>query len=304
MPALTHSLAPAKFNSTVVAVEKIGFSPGVIANPHQHSGNEFPTLVAIPGAEPRITLTMPFRSAYDVLGLGMTQLTAFELYLAKFAALTRATGSVHTKWALAASCTASAMITGASVTQDGVLMAEVEVRPLSNNGTTPPFARTDNNALPALASQPVLHTLGPISVNGTVVPGLNAAGLDLGQNLDSQRTDGGLFPTLASRISAAPKITGTHADPVGMLAQLGSLLGVAASSNIIAYFRQYSVTTGEVSTGADSISVTVASGRMTPLDIVDSQGQIATMGIEIHGLSSSATHPFAISVGATSPAIP
>jgi hypothetical protein len=247
---------------------------------------------------------MPFRSAYDALGLGMVQLTAFEIYLAKFSALTRATGSVHTKWALTASCTAAAMISGASVSQDGILMAEVEVHPLSNNGVAHPLTRSDSNAMPTLASQPILHTLGPISVNGTVVPGLNASALDLGQKLESQRTDGALYPLLTSRVGAAPKITGTHADPVGMLAQLGSLLGVAASSNIIAYFRQFNATTGEISAGADSISVTVASGRMTPLDIADSQGQIATMGIEIHGLSSSATHPFAISVGATSPAIP
>lgn len=304
MPAVVYSLAPAKFNSTVVPVERIGFSAGVIANPHQHSGNEYPTLVAIPGATPRISLTMPFRAAYDVLGFGINSLTAFEIYLAKFASLTRASGSVHTKWALSSSCTAAALITGASVNQDGIVMAEVDIIPLSNNGTTHPLTRTDNNAMPSLSSQPVLHTSGPLSINGTVIPGVRSYGLQLGQRLEIERTDGALYPMLATRVDAAPRITAEHADPVTMYSQLGSLLGASISANVVAYFRQFDATTGVVDTGATAVSVTVASGRVVPLEVSDSQGQVATLGLEVHGLSTSATHPFAMSVSATAPAIP
>jgi hypothetical protein len=302
MPATVYSMAPCKINSTVVPVERIGFSAGILANTHQHSGNEYPTLTAIPGATPRMTLTMPFRAAYDLLGLGITVLTAFELMLAKFGAMTRLATSTHTKWALSASCSAAAMITGASVNQDGLLMAEVEVYPLSNNGTTHPLTRTDNNAMLALASQPVLHTIGPMSINGTVYPGLMTAGLELGQRLEVQRTDGALYPILAVRVDATPRITATHADPVAVHGILG-LTGVNLTSNLVAYFRQLD-TAGLVSTGADAVSVTVASGRVLPLEVSTSQGQVATIGIEVTGLSSTATHPFAMSVSATAPAIP
>jgi hypothetical protein len=304
MPATIYSMAPAKFGTTVIPVERIGFSAGVIANPHQHSGNEYPTLVSIPGASPRITLTVPWRAAYDTLGLSINVLTAFEIYLAKFASLIRSASSVHTKWALTASCTAAAQITGASVNQDGILMAEVEVVPLSNDGTSHPLTRTDNNALPTLASQPVLHGLGPVSINGTVVPGLQSGGVDLGQRLDVQRTDGALYPIVAARIDASPKLSATHADPVGMYAQLGSLLGANITSNVVAYFRQYSATTGVIDTGSTAVSITVASGRVVPLEVSVGHGQVATIGLEVHGLSSSSTHPFAVSVSATAPAIP
>jgi hypothetical protein len=304
MPASIYSMAPAKFGATTVPVERIGFSAGVIVNPHQHSGNEYPTLVSIPGSSPRITLTVPWRAAYDTLGLVITELSAFELYLGKFAALIRSAGSVHTKWALTASCKAAAMITGASVNQDGILMAEVEIVPLSNTGMAHPLTRTDNNAMPTLASQPILHTSGPLSINGTVVPGVASYGLDLGQRLEAQRTDGALYPIVAARVDAAPKVTASHADPVGMYAQLGSLLGANISSNVVAYFRAYDATTGVVSAGADAVSITVASGRVTPLETAATQGQVATVGIEVQGLSSSATHPFAISNSATAPAIP
>lgn len=303
MPAIVYSLAPAKLNATVVPVERIGFSPGVLANPHQHSGNEYPTLVAITGATPRITLTIPFRAAYDVLGLGITVLTAFEVYLAKFGALTRLATSTHTKWALTTSCTAAAIITGASVNQDGLLMAEVEVYPLSNTGVAHPLTRTDNNAMPTLAAQPILHTAGPLSLNGTVIPGVASYGIDLGQRLEVQRTDGALYPLLAVRVDAAPKLTATHADPVTMIAGLGSLLGNSISANVIAYFRQLA-TTGIVDTGATAVSITVASGHVLPLEVTSAQGQVATMGLEVHGLSSTATHPFVASITATAPAIP
>jgi hypothetical protein len=303
MPAIVYSLAPARLGATVVPVERIGFSAGVIANPHQHSGNEYPTMVAIPGATPRITLTVPFRAAYDVLGLGINVLATMDVYLAKFASLTRASGSVHTKWGLSSSCSAAAIITGASVNQDGLLMAEVEIYPLSNNGTTHPLTRTDNNALPSLASQPILHTLGPVSINGTVIPGLQSAGLELGQRLQVDRTDGALYPLLATRIDAAPRITATHADPVTMYGQLGSLLGADITSNVVAYFRQHG-SSGVTDTGSTAVSITVASGRVLPLEVATSQGAVATLGLDIHGLSSGATHPFAVSVSATAPAIP
>lgn len=304
MPATVYSMAPCRLGATVVPVERIGLSAGVIANPHQHSGNEYPTLVAIPGATPRITLTMPWRIAYDTLGLGINVLTTMDVYLAKFASLTRASGTVHTKWGLSGSCSAAALIMGASVNQDGILMAEVEIYPLSNDGTTHPLTRTDNNAMPSLASQPILHTLGPCSINGTVVPGLSSAALDLGQRLEVQRTDGALYPLLAVRVDAAPKLSATHADPVGMYAQLGSMLGANISSNFVAYFRQLNTTTGVVDTGSTAVSITVASGRVVPLEVTDSQGQVSTIGIEVHGLSSSSTHPFAVSSSATAPAIP
>jgi hypothetical protein len=302
MPATVYSMAPCKINTTVIPVERIGFSAGIIANPHQHSGNEYPTLVAIPGATPRVTLTVPFLFAYGMLGLGINVLTGFEVYLAKFASLTRASGSVHTKWALTASCSAAAIITGASVNQDGILMAEVEVYPLSNNGTTHPLTRTDNNALPSLAAQPTLHTLGPMSINGTVYPGLTTAGVELGQRLEVQRTDGALYPILAVRVDATPRITATHADPVAVHGILG-LTGVNLTSNLVAYFRAMD-TAGLVSTGADAVSITVASGRVLPLEISTAQGQVATIGLEVTGLSSTATHPFAMSISATAPAIP
>lgn len=304
MPAIIYSMAPAKFGTTVVPVERFGFSAGIVQTAHTHSGNEYATIVAVAGATPRITMSMPFRAAYDLFGLTVASVTTFEFYLAKFASLIRAAGSVHTKWALSASCSAACQITGFSVNNDGFLMAEVDVVPLSNNGTTHPLTRTDNNALLSLASQPVLHTLGPVSINGTVVPGLSAANGDLGQRLEVARHDGTLYPLVAARLGGDPKLTFTHSDPVTLESQLASLLGSNITSNVVAYFRGYNTTTGVNDTGTTAISITIASGRAYMTELPAQHGQIATRGLEVIGLSTSSTHPMVVATSATAPAIP
>ncbi len=300
-PVLT-TLAPCKFNSTVSAVKSVGMSPGIINAADRHSGNLYETLSKISGAEPRLTLNMPFRSAYDVIGLGVLKLTTFEAYLAKFTDYIRDAGSAHSKIGLNTSCTAVAMITGWTVDLDGDLLATVEVVPLAAASGTHPLLKTDGVALPTLASQPVLHTLGPMSINSTVITGLRSAGGELGQNLRTIRSDGDRYARNAGLISASPRMNARNADPYTLLNTLG-FLGANITSNVVQYFRQYDPTTGVVTGDAGTgISITCASGRIEPAEFQAADADVPELGISVTGLSSSSTHPFAVSVGATVPA--
>ncbi|MEY2653899.1 MAG: hypothetical protein RLZZ524_927 [Pseudomonadota bacterium] len=302
MPTTIASLAPVTLGATTYAAESIGLDPGIISSLGHHTGQEYPTLVAVSGAGPRVIITMPLRSAIDAIGLGVTRLTAADVYLSKFAALIKAAGSVHTKFALAASGAAAAQITGVSVSQDGLAMATVELVPLSPDGTTAPQVKTDNNALPTLGSQPLLHTAGPVSINGTVYPGLTAASVELAPTLQVHRGDGAPYPVVAARTQAQPSILLTHADPIAIHGILGAL-GANITANVVVYFRAYDSTTGAVgSSGA--ISMTIASGRVHPEALDARQGEIATTGLRVVGLSTSSTHPIAVATGASVPALP
>ena len=297
-----YGLSPIRINSTVLPVENIGLSAEILAVVHQHSGNEYPTLIAVPGANPRLRFRTPFKGAYDLMGLTCLSATTLDVYLAKFAALVRSPSSVHPKIPLASSATGYCHITGASVNQDGVLMAECEAFYLSADGTTHPWgATTTNNALPSLASQPTLHTLGPISLGGTVYGGLDSVGFDLGQQMEAARTDGCPFPTVARRRGGAPKLTGSHKDPIALQGVIGNL---GASTAIVQYFRSFNASTGVVDT-ANSVSITLATpDRIHPVELATDQDQVAAWGFEAWGLSSSSTHPFTISTSATAPAVP
>jgi hypothetical protein len=300
MTTIISSLAPVRLNTTVCAVKQIDLGPGIIADVDKHSANLYGTLVRVSGANPTIKLTMPFQSAWDVIGAGVLKLTAMDLYLAQFVDFEQSASAVHSKWALTASCLGAATITGWSVDQDGLLMATVEIAILANDATTHPLTQTNNNALPTLASQPFLHTIGPMSVNGTVVSGLVSAGGEMGQELKLHRNDGDRFPRYAGRLGGMPKLMGGHSDPITMLGATG-LLGANITSNVIQYFRRYDATTGLVGT-ANGISITAASGRIHPAEMSASHLEIPKLGIEVHALSSTSTHPLVISTSATVPA--
>jgi hypothetical protein len=306
MPAIISSLAPVQLNSTVLPAESIAVPFGVVEQVHQHSGNIYPTLVGVPGANPRLRIRTPFRGAFDLIGFTSLKLTTCTAQLARFADAERAAGSVHTNLALTTSCIAEATIVGASVTADGILMADVDIVYLSNTGVAHPITVTGSNAALTLASQPILHTLGPVSINGAVIPGVGEVSLATGNEMTVERTDGALYPIVSARIASQPRMTIAHRDPIGALASVG-VLGANIATNVIVYFRQYNITTagGVVDTGASAIGITVASGRIHPVELGVEQGAVGTLGLEVIGLSAvNATHPWAVSVSATAPAIP
>lgn len=302
MPSLVFSLAPAKFNSTVVPVKSISISPAIISESDFHSGNPYPTLVRVSGATPKITLSMPFGPAYSVLGFSVFKLTTLEIWLARFTDFTRAASNTDAKFSLSGSSVAAAMITGISVDQDGDLMASVDVVPIADTATTNPLALS-TGTMPTLASQPQLYTLGPCTINGTLIPGLLSAGADLGQSLSPVRSDGSKYPMAAARLNATPRVFGEHSDPYTLLQTL-TLDGVVESSNLVQYFRAYDATTGVVSNAAASaVSLTIAVGRAHPLDIGSAQNQVARMGLEFLPTSDTSTHPIAVSTAATVPTV-
>jgi hypothetical protein len=300
MAASLLSLAPITIGSTTIAVERIGFSHDVMANVSWHSGNEYPSLIAVPGSNPRVSFRCHFQDIYALTGLTILSASTFSVYLAKYAALIKDATSVHTKFALTASCTACVYITSVSTDQDGILMADCEAVLLSNDGAAHPFTQTNNNALPSLTAQPILHTLGPLVLNGTGVPGVTGASISLGQRYESRRSDGDKYPRVALRTGGEPRMTIEHGDPLGVLTALG-LDGANITSNAVQYFKRYDATTGLVGT-ANGVSLTIASGRAHPVELGASHGAVATHGIEIMGLSTSSTHPIATSITATVPA--
>lgn len=303
MATLVHSMAPLTINSTTIAIQDLGLSQDIIANVYQSSGAEYGNIVTVPGANPKVTFRCPLKDAYTLIGNTVLSATTFSVYFAKFSSLIRAGGSVHAKLPLASSATAAVYMTGWSVNQDGIVMADCEAVYLSADGTTHPIgALTTNNALPALTAQPTLHTAGPLSINGTVYGGLMSSGCTLNQQETIQRSDGDLYPRIYARYGGDPRLTGEHADPIGLWSII-SPTGANISANVVQYYRAYDTTTG-VNSATNSISITVGSGRLHPTTITTAQGQVAKTGFEVYGLSTSSTHPFVTATNASAPAVP
>lgn len=296
---LAYSLAPATLNSTTLAIEGLTISAALASESFRHSGGLFPSVLVVPGAAPRVSFRTPFKEAYDLIGLKSLKLTTFNLYAAKFVDAVRQSDSSHLKYGLTASCVGHATIKGASVSQNGILMADVEVVLLSNDGMTHPLTAA-TASLPSLASQPALKTLGPIDVNNVVNGGYMSVNLDLGNKLEAFTSDGCLYPTVAAYLGGDPAITAEHADPATLWASIG-LTGSAITGDIIVYCRDYSTTTHL--TQATGLSLTIASGRIMPEDFSISSLGLARGGIRVVGLSTSDTSPIVVAAGASVPSL-
>jgi len=296
--AVIYSSAPITMNATTLAVSNLQLPHEVAVDGFRHSGNEFASVLAVSGAAPRVRFSTPFAAAYTLIGLKALKLTTCNIYLSKFSDGLKLATSTHRKWALTSSCTALACIRGASVSNRGLLMADVEIVFLSNDGQAHPLTASDANALPTLGSEPALHTLGPATINGTTTGGYLSCSLDLGAEITVALSDGDRFPRVAAYVGGTPIISCEHTDPV-TLSTVTGLTGVALSSNFVQYFRTYDTSTHL--SGTDGLSLTVASGRVV-LDTIGSDNlAVATGSLRVLPLSTSTTHPIVVASGATVP---
>ncbi len=297
--AVLTSLAPLTLGSTTLPTENLRVSPDVASVMHRTSGNEFGSVMAVLGGSPKISFDCTAAEAYTAIGFKGTMFTTCDVYLATFASGIRSAGSGHPKYALAASAKAFAYIRSISASQTGIAMASVEVLLLSSDGVTHPISPT-TASLPALSAQPALRTLGPGKINGTAYAGLVSMNLDLAPTVEAILSDGSLYPQVCAYAGGAPVITVEHADPETLRGVLG-FQGVSLASNYVQYLRDVDATTQTLST--TGISLTVASGRVIPLEFGASNLQIARGGYRVECLSTSTTHPVILATGATVPVL-
>lgn len=301
MTTVYNAMGPVKINTTTVPVIDIQQSLAHVIEPAEHTGQLYPMVQLVRGSEPRFTLTMPFAAAYALIGMGSLQVTALDVWFAKYAATgAKSTAADSRKVSLDTDQTALATITSVDVTQDGLLTASVDVVCRSDDGQTNPLT-VGTGTLPSLSSQPTLHTLGPVALQGTAIDGVQGWSIDLGQRIVTERTDGDLYPTVVAYRGGAPSITVDHASVENVLAVL-DLIGEAASTDTVLYARQHSATTGLVVGGATAVSITLAGGYVHPDTITASQDGVATPSIVMLPQATTVdVHPLTVSTTATAP---
>lgn len=296
--ALLYSLAPVKVNSTVIAVDDLGLTPDIVTMPFRHSGNEFSSVLAVPGGTPALKFRTPFAEAFALFGLKVLKVTVLEVYLAKFVDALRQSGGVHRKYSLATNAVGMAYMTGASVAQNGILMADVVIVLLNpNDGMVAPLTPVDTGTLPTLAAEPVLYTNGPTSINGTVIAGTMGARFDLGSKVDVRKSDGDLYARVCGWLGGDPSLSIDHADPATLWSTVFPL-GVSATS-IVQYFRKYDATAQVTQT--TGLSLTITSGRAVPDTLGAKSLELAKSPLRVIGLSSTSTHPVAVATGVSVP---
>ncbi len=294
-------MSPLKINSTVLAITDLALSPEVEIENFRHSGYEFPSVGVVPGARPMARFKTPFGPAYTLFSMKLLQATVLEIYYATFASGLRQAGANHYIHALATSAKAACYMEGASVGQNGILMADIVVALLSSDGLTHPLAALASGAtLPTLGSEPQLHTLGPFAIGSgpTRIDGLTNQGFRQNISLAMPKNDGDAYPRACAIMGMDPMIMGEHESPIALLTELG-LMGEAVPTNAQAFFRGIDPTTQLLQTTGMKLAVTA--GRAIPMPVQFDLNRPAKMGFGIRTLSSTSTHPITVTAAAALP---
>lgn len=292
--------APVQLNSTVLPVQDLSFDPGIAVDLFRAGQSRFGAALLKLSAQPVITFRTPLYMAWNLLGFGLTPLTALSAHLTKFSTLQRASGSVHRRWALRSGATAAAWIQSAEWEQKGVVLATVAAIPLCpDDGTSAPLIPDDTSAIPTLSSL-VLHTNGPLSHGGARISGLRRMGYESGIQLEAEAHDGDTYLRAVAELAADPKLTGTHHDPVALLTSLGLFGGAIGANPTVAYLREIDNTTGAAK--ATGLAISCASGGVHPGQIQVSPLRSAELGVIVQPIASGDTHPFALTSGTSIPA--
>jgi len=302
MSAVLSSLGPLQINGSTYPVLNINMPFAVISEASEHSGQLYSTATLISGANPTMTAQMPFRAAFDLIGFGALAVTSVGVFLSKYAATgLKSTDTDHRRFALASSAKGLATITGVSVAQDGLLLADIEITFSSADGTTHPLS-PGTAALPALSAQPVLHTVGPAALANTVRDGVSAWSVSLNQRVSGIRSDGDLYPQTLAYTGGVPEIAATFQDADTLMSVLGAI-GIGASTTTVLYAKQYDATTGLVVGGATAVSITLAGGYIAPETLAAAHAGVATYEVRILPAGTTPdVHALTVATNATAPA--
>lgn len=281
---------------TVIPVAAVGLANGNGMTPVKHSGRLFESSILHAGGGAGITVTVPVRFAMDTFGLGVTSFSAGKQFCYTFDSDGKhQSGANNVAWSAASG--GRAVITRIGADQKGVVWAQVQIIPFAADDRAYPWVRSDDETIPALASEPVLNTLALMANGGVKVGGLRNLQIDLGQNLRPLQVDGRRYAREALYRGGTPRITGAHTGVLDLQAVAGEE-GVAVS-DLDFYLRENDPTNGTLK--ETGIELAVAEGWLYPVELDLTQDVAGAQGFAVTPLSDSDTHPIAYTASATIP---
>ncbi len=243
------------------------------------------TFSTVEEARPGAGFTSPMlKTLLDVTGVQGTEIgagltyTSADIYLQQYdQGAARKGATSHVKLSMATAMLLPRTISASHAGGAGAMSVALICG--SSNGIVAPITITSGESLPAVAAATESWSLGPASVNGVALTGLQSTEIDFGLSEILIGGDGEVYPTFYALDEASPRI-GFGSLNLSYLATLG-VGGVAVdASDVIAYFRKDDEGAGRVADGtAEHIKFTVDEGRVQPGDVTYA-GQIV-QGYEI-----------------------
>jgi len=157
--------------------------------------------------------------------------------------------------------------------QGGVASLDLEAV-IGYDGTNEPVVIATGQSLIGTPAVGEIFTLGPVSLNGTTINGVQSIAYDPGLQIITQSGDGQVWPTFVAIMSRRPRLVINTVD-VGVFSTFG-LDGTAQSAtDSVAYLRKIAEGGTRVADGtAEHIKLTFDDGIIYCGPISGSQGQV------------------------------
>ena len=292
-------MSPITLDSTTLAISDLAFTPDIVSIPFRHSGNEFPSIGAKPGARPAFRYRTPWLAAYAYFGLKLKISSIVNIYFANFTAgLRTPTTASNTALQVNNGCTGCSYIDGFSIDQFGLVMADVVTLMLSKDGITHPFQQVAAQVLPVLGSQPALSTMGPYQLNAVRKDGARSLGFRQNAIVYSPINDGDSYPRLADWMGASPQFMIDHEDALQMVTDL-TLMGLNIATNAVIWLADLDPTTFLRKTTGTSLTVTA--GNVMVKSVPWNLNSASKASVVVESLSSTGVHPVTVATGAALP---
>jgi len=266
----------------ITGIRSHGFASGKQTEALVADGQLDPTLIACLAQDPVIDFsTLDVAAALGAAGIGGLEISAdpAAFYLAKIDDLgAPASGSVHRSFSMAKGRIAIERI---SARQGALVEVPLRAVAVSTDGVTAPITFAANVALPSLAVATAGWTVGPVSINGTALDGIQEIDINFGLQMQPIRGDGEPYPVRLN-LTRAPEITlrALKSSMASTLGIAGAAQGATASE---IYLRAVGSDGFPVANGTSGhIKLSIASGSIDLADGRANQGSDpATVGITI-----------------------
>jgi hypothetical protein len=180
----------------------------------------------------------------------------------------RAAGSSHLKLTMKEGLLVPRTI---QASQGGVATISLEAA-LTYDGTNDPIIIADSQALAGTPATAEAFTIGPASINGATLEGIQSLTIDPGISLTVLSGDGQVWPTYAAIQARQPSIRLTSTD-VSALSTFGLSGAAQGASDSVVWLRKMSEGAGRVADNvAEHIGFTIDEGMITVQSASASQG--------------------------------
>lgn len=243
-------------------------NPGIESMIETNDGLVDPSFAAVMFQRPMASFsTTAIARALGYAGISALSVSAtpVELWFQQVAAGgTRLTGANSTKFGFARGILCPKSIDASN--DSGAATIDYEMAAVSVDGTTSPLTMAIGQTMPSIVTDREYFTVGPLSVNGTAIPGIQSTKIDLGISVAVEGGDGHAYPTL-SYIESRRVVCTFRTKTINILDTIGFFAAQGTTDSVF-YLRKVAAGGTRVADAtAQHIRFTVDEGMISVSDV-------------------------------------